>query len=115
MKKKIGLGLLGLLCVASLASCGQKSAATVKELYEGGETSAGVIAAITNYTSLQLELMSDNTFVYSKSEEHTSELQSPDQLVCRFLLEKKKNVGRLSSHSLEVRSTAELTMTGRWP
>src|SRR5207244_11013211 len=27
-----------------------------------------------------------------RSEEHTSELQSPDHLVCRLLLEKKKNV-----------------------
>src|SRR5258708_16097811 len=30
------------------------------------------------------------TFV--RSEEHTSELQSPDHLVCRLLLEKKKNI-----------------------
>src|SRR5258708_27550551 len=28
----------------------------------------------------------------SRSEEHTSELQSPDHLVCRLLLEKKKNI-----------------------
>src|SRR5258708_13508192 len=28
---------------------------------------------------------------WPKSEEHTSELQSPDHLVCRLLLEKKKN------------------------
>src|SRR5258708_30595860 len=28
--------------------------------------------------------------VFSRSEEHTSELQSPDHLVCRLLLEKKK-------------------------
>src|SRR5438552_9159664 len=28
--------------------------------------------------------------VVERSEEHTSELQSPDQLVCRLLLEKKK-------------------------
>src|SRR5207244_5991154 len=28
--------------------------------------------------------------VYARSEEHTSELQSPDHLVCRLLLEKKK-------------------------
>src|SRR5258708_21246772 len=28
-----------------------------------------------------------------RSEEHTSELQSPDHLVCRLLLEKKKNRG----------------------
>src|SRR5947208_4217038 len=30
-----------------------------------------------------------------RSEEHTSELQSPDQLVCRLLLEKKKAQSRL--------------------
>src|SRR5258708_9163340 len=30
----------------------------------------------------------------SRSEEHTSELQSPDHLVCRLLLEKKKNTQR---------------------
>src|SRR5258708_15836171 len=28
----------------------------------------------------------------TRSEEHTSELQSPDHLVCRLLLEKKKKV-----------------------
>src|SRR5258708_25339312 len=31
-----------------------------------------------------------NVFVERRSEEHTSELQSPDHLVCRLLLEKKK-------------------------
>src|SRR5258708_25554980 len=29
-------------------------------------------------------------FCFGRSEEHTSELQSPDHLVCRLLLEKKK-------------------------
>src|SRR5258708_27748588 len=29
-------------------------------------------------------------FAISRSEEHTSELQSPDHIVCRLLLEKKK-------------------------
>src|SRR5258708_27495134 len=33
----------------------------------------------------------------SRSEEHTSELQSPDHLVCRLLLEKKKKGGNYSS------------------
>src|SRR5256885_13103351 len=33
----------------------------------------------------------------ARSEEHTSELQSPCNLVCRLLLEKKKNVIHLSS------------------
>src|SRR5258708_27049977 len=31
-----------------------------------------------------------NACVMRRSEEHTSELQSPDHLVCRLLLEKKK-------------------------
>src|SRR5258708_31977604 len=30
--------------------------------------------------------------LHLRSEEHTSELQSPDHLVCRLLLEKKKNI-----------------------
>src|SRR5258708_2688350 len=33
----------------------------------------------------------------SRSEEHTSELQSPDHLVCRLLLEKKKHTSELQS------------------
>src|SRR5258708_8296936 len=35
----------------------------------------------------------------SRSEEHTSELQSPDHLVCRLLLEKKKK--RFKSYTSE--------------
>src|SRR5258708_8465408 len=31
----------------------------------------------------------------ARSEEHTSELQSPDHLVCRLLLEKKKNLNKI--------------------
>src|SRR5258708_20372572 len=34
---------------------------------------------------------------YVRSEEHTSELQSPDHLVCRLLLEKKKRISPLSA------------------
>src|SRR5258708_17617696 len=33
-----------------------------------------------------------------RSEEHTSELQSPDHLVCRLLLEKKKNYSTEAQH-----------------
>src|SRR5574344_520046 len=55
------------------------------------------------YTTLFRSLTASlSTFIYivsegrqsgrsaTRSEEHTSELQSPDQLVCRLLLEKKK-------------------------
>src|SRR5438552_14457945 len=35
-----------------------------------------------------------------RSEEHTSELQSPDHLVCRLLLEKKKKKNKIIIHKL---------------
>src|SRR3712207_8190521 len=35
------------------------------------------------------------TAIVTRSEEHTSELQSRQYLVCRLLLEKKKNTSRL--------------------
>src|SRR5258708_29459763 len=35
-------------------------------------------------------LHAPDSTVWKRSEEHTSELQSPDHLVCRLLLEKKK-------------------------
>src|SRR5258708_28457135 len=34
-----------------------------------------------------------------RSEEHTSELQSPDHLVCRLLLEKKKKTSTRHAHT----------------
>src|SRR5258708_37123836 len=35
---------------------------------------------------------------WARSEEHTSELQSPDHLVCRLLLEKKKYIATRTPH-----------------
>src|SRR5438552_15006652 len=41
----------------------------------------------------------------SRSEEHTSELQSPDHLVCRLLLEKKKKTfSKTAAVNMSVRS-----------
>src|SRR5437764_4919624 len=42
---------------------------------------------------------------YHRSEEHTSELQSPMYLVCRLLLEKKKQ-----KHAEEVKKTSKRTI-----
>src|SRR5258708_18501637 len=41
-----------------------------------------------------------------RSEEHTSELQSPDHLVCRLLLEKKKNIADLEPRAAEIRPSS---------
>src|SRR5256885_3352882 len=40
--------------------------------------------------------------VCARSEEHTSELQSPCNLVCRLLLEKKKLSTNLASHFFDL-------------
>src|SRR5258708_9125041 len=40
----------------------------------------------------------------NRSEEHTSELQSPDHLVCRLLLEKKKPMAKHSSQLVHANS-----------
>src|SRR5256885_8569875 len=45
----------------------------------------------------------------SRSEEHTSELQSPCNLVCRLLLEKKKNIHYINQ-STRVRSSYSRAM-----
>src|SRR5258708_29226647 len=42
------------------------------------------------HNHLASEIQSIETLFRVRSEEHTSELQSPDHLVCRLLLEKKK-------------------------
>src|SRR5262245_63864456 len=39
----------------------------------------------------------------ARSEEHTSELQSLRHLVCRLLLEKKKNVTKSNEHTVTIR------------
>src|SRR5438552_5576830 len=43
-----------------------------------------------------------------RSEEHTSELQSPDHLVCRLLLEKKKKASTFRSSGLPTNSLCSI-------
>src|SRR5256885_2998505 len=52
-----------------------------------------------------------------RSEEHTSELQSPCNLVCRLLLEKKKNTERLihGDPSFFVRDNKQFFMLANLP
>src|SRR5256885_8703404 len=45
-----------------------------------------------------------------RSEEHTSELQSPCNLVCRLLLEKKKNISRLLQGPPRLRAGASMLL-----
>src|SRR5258708_24695072 len=52
--------------------------------------SSGRSATATSFTPLSRKFIAWAWPWLPRSEEHTSELQSPDHLVCRLLLEKKK-------------------------
>src|SRR2546422_1536249 len=61
---------------------------------EGGEAGGSVITCGTPEEVSQCEASYTGQFLrhYLRSEEHTSELQSRLHLVCRLLLEKKKEI-----------------------
>src|SRR5256885_9774703 len=69
------------------ASCSVLSRSKIQTRRDGG-----------NLASFTAELLAaderTDALVGQRSEEHTSELQSPCNLVCRLLLEKKKNTMR---------------------
>src|SRR5258708_17746839 len=52
--------------------------------------SAEGLTRVRHPLAARLPTPADLAAINSRSEEHTSELQSPDHLVCRLLLEKKK-------------------------
>src|SRR5438876_8914034 len=55
------------------------------------EAEVAARAGITGEASVPVRYRPEFTADPKRSEEHTSELQSPVHLVCRLLLEKKKN------------------------
>src|SRR5258707_4810698 len=60
------------------------------------------LLVVGNNVDLFAAQLADDRY-YSRSEEHTSELQSRQYLVCRLLLEKKKNK-QYSDHCHHTRS-----------
>src|ERR1022692_505018 len=61
------------------------------EIYTLSLHDALPISPSTRYL-FAIRLPGENSWTFTRSEEHTSELQSPCNLVCRLLLEKKKKV-----------------------
>src|SRR5256885_11534559 len=55
-----------------------------KDVVDQQEAVAGMLCDSGNFMGMEPQIQ--------RSEEHTSELQSPCNLVCRLLLEKKKNI-----------------------
>src|SRR2546430_3324753 len=52
-----------------------------------------------------------NNYIWDRSEEHTSELQSQSNLVCRLLLEKKKKIQVPSAPLLRVLTLASWSLS----
>src|SRR5256885_3609411 len=89
LEEKFGVSAAAATVAAAAPAGGGGAAAAVEEKTEFtvvltgfGENKVNVIKAVREVTGLGLK---------ERSEEHTSELQSPCNLVCRLLLEKKKN------------------------
>src|SRR5258708_27247196 len=57
-----------------------------------------LVLGVRALSSVLCEGVEPPTSPKERSEEHTSELQSPDHLVCRLLLEKKKKTKMVRSH-----------------
>src|SRR5258708_1713548 len=77
-----GAGLRSMIGFHCLASC---AFFAVNSFCASGTSSSAKIASTGHSGTHSVQSMHS-----SRSEEHTSELQSPDHLVCRLLLEKKK-------------------------
>src|SRR5437879_10250222 len=69
------------------------------QLHRIGAHSAGTTMDQDRLSLFQVTVGEDSLPRLPRSEEHTSELQSPMYLVCRLLLEKKKNVIRVRSRT----------------
>src|SRR5258708_39746536 len=80
-----------LVVITGLSGSG-KSSLAFDTIYAEGQRR--YVESLSAYARQFLGLMDkpdvDETEELARSEEHTSELQSPDHLVCRLLLEKKK-------------------------
>src|SRR2546425_4755747 len=63
---------------------------TTFQMLVDSNTSAGGVTFKSSFTATQLYVNGNSLSGPTRSEEHTSELQSLAYLVCRLLLEKKK-------------------------
>src|SRR5947208_10839554 len=67
-------------------------------LFRSNEPRYASLPNIMKAKKKPIEAVTPEALGVDRSEEHTSELQSPDHLVCRLLLEKKKKKKRTKKH-----------------
>src|SRR5205807_4337183 len=71
-------------------------------------------SATTRRRNWRSRRRSPGTWCWRRSEEHTSELQSPCNLVCRLLLEKKKTIHSLRDQADPERLVSDGVSVGSW-
>src|SRR2546430_8573791 len=113
MGRRPGLGL-SCLALAALAACGRTADIVIRggmvwtglssgapqpgavAIGDGEILAVGDSAAVARYIGSNTRgIRAEGGLVLPRSEEHTSELQSQANLVCRLLLEKKKKTEHL--------------------
>src|SRR5436309_11661856 len=67
-----------------------------------------VTCSLTSRTASTRRSVSSRGVLRRRSEEHTSELQSRENLVCRLLLEKKKSVHTMTIAALALRGNRSM-------
>src|SRR5437773_8195171 len=89
MRHQFPLGLVAALAGA-LAGCGDSSGPGANQSFRATDPSGDTFGSATVQPDLTAFTIVHDTGGIDRSEEHTSELQSHHDLVCRLLLEKKK-------------------------
>src|SRR5256885_755615 len=82
-----------------------------EHLLEAASSGRGVLVFSAHFGHWELVALLQARIGVPRSEEHTSELQSPCNLVCRLLLEKKKTIHRLLSVSHPVLNRCPVFVT----
>src|SRR5207244_10146262 len=95
-KKILITGVLSTRSIAyGVARACQREGATIAFTYVNDDLKDRVVRLASDFGTI-------------RSEEHTSELQSPDHLVCRLLLEKKKNNPRSANIPIKLKANVQL-------
>src|SRR3989454_4236340 len=93
--------LLAALALATACATGRPQSEATPATAGGGTPSARLHALADEMWDTTLAVSPTIGTFLGRSEEHTSELQSPCNLVCRLLLEKKKKKQIKKNNSIE--------------
>src|SRR5947208_11118126 len=98
--------LTGAFLLLTLMACATVAPTPARDVARAASLAAAPRRACVSDTATRIPVKADEcvgfgqTYTQNRSEEHTSELQSPDHLVCRLLLEKKKQTTTITRSTI---------------